>query len=145
MTSPVNSPINGSIKNNGVFKNFRPLVVLFALILTSCGSWLPDAHRIDITQGNTIKREALDKIHTGMKKSEITPILGSPLISDPFHAQRWDYIYRYIPGRGEPVQSRVTLFFESEVLVKIDDSEYREPEPEISEGAEPKPKVKVAD
>lgn len=122
MTSPTNKP---------KFRYFQPLAVAFAFMLTSCGSWLPDAHRIDITQGNAIKREVLDKIHTGMKKSEITPILGNPSISDPFHAQRWDYIYRYIPGRGESVQSRVTLFFEGEVLVKIDDSQYREPEPEV--------------
>lgn len=109
----------------------RLLTIICALFLASCGSWLPDAHRIDVIQGNAIKKEALEKIHTGMKKSEITPILGSPLISDPFHVQRWDYIYRYIPGRGEPVQSRVTLYFEADILVKIDDSEYREPEPDV--------------
>ena len=109
------------------------LAAIRMLILTSCGSWLPDAHRIDIIQGNAIKRETLDKVETGMKKSDVTAILGSPLISDPFHAQRWDYIYRYMPGRGEPVQSRVTLFFENDVLIKIDSSEYREPEPDVSD------------
>ena len=46
--------------------------------------------------------------------------MGNPLISDPFHVQRWDYIYRYVPGRGEPVQSRVTLFFEGDVVITGD-------------------------
>lgn len=96
--------------------------------MTACESWLPDAHRPDYTQGNVIKREDLDKIQTGMNKSEITSILGTPMITDPFHAQRWDYIYRFLPGRGDILESRVTLFFENDVLIRIDDSEYREPE-----------------
>lgn len=102
--------------------------LLSLFILSSCESWLPDAHRPDFTQGNAIKREALDKIQLGMKASEITPILGSPLLKDPFHANRWDYMYRHLPARGEVLQSRLTLYFENGVLIRIDDSEYREPE-----------------
>ncbi|MFC1589248.1 outer membrane protein assembly factor BamE [Pseudomonadota bacterium] len=98
------------------------------LALSSCASWLPEAHRQDVTQGNEIKREALDKIHVGMTKSEITPILGNPTLKDPFHANRWDYIYRYVPGRDQAKQSRVTLFFDGDKLIRIDDSEYKEPE-----------------
>lgn len=104
------------------------LILLSTFIMTACESWLPDAHRPDYTQGNVIKREDLDKIQTGMNKSEITSILGTPMITDPFHAQRWDYIYRFLPGRGDILESRVTLFFENDVLIRIDDSEYREPE-----------------
>lgn len=109
--------------------SFRCLipVLLAVFVVSSCESWLPDAHRPDFTQGNVIKRDALDKIHPGMEKSEITPILGSPTLTDPFHAQRWDYIYRFLPGRGKTIQSRVTLYFEGDVLVKIDDSLYVEP------------------
>lgn len=97
------------------------------MLLSACASWLPDAHKIDIIHGNAIERDDLNKIHPGMTKAEVTPILGTPLISDPFHAQRWDYIYQYLPGKGEQAQSRVTLFFEGDRLVKIDDSEYLEP------------------
>lgn len=109
--------------------NFRYLipVLISAFFLSSCESWLPDAHRPDFTQGNAIKREALDKIQLGMKASEITPILGSPLLKDPFHSNRWDYMYRFLPGRGDIIQSRLTLYFEDGVLIRIDDSEYREP------------------
>lgn len=112
--------------------NFRCLipVLLAVFVVSSCESWLPSAHRPDFTQGNVIKRNALDKIHAGMKKSEITPILGSPTLTDPFHAQRWDYIYRFLPGRGEIIESRVTMYFEGDVLVRIDDSQYVEPKPD---------------
>jgi outer membrane protein assembly factor BamE len=122
---PETQPENTNFKPNST-----PLAIALTLILTSCGSWLPDAHRIDVTQGNTIERNTLETIHLGMKRSEITPILGNPLINDPFHAQRWDYIYRFTPGRGEPIQSRLTLFFKGDELIRIDDSEYVEPVPE---------------
>ena len=103
------------------------LLVSISLI-SSCASWLPNAHRLDVTQGNEIKRETLDKIHIGMKKSEITAIIGNPMLKDPFHANRWDYIYRFVAGREQAKQSRVTLFFEGNELIRIDDSEYKEPE-----------------
>jgi outer membrane protein assembly factor BamE len=116
-------------------KNIRHLIplLLAVFLISSCESWLPDAHRPDFTQGNVIKPEALEKIQIGMKKSEITPILGSPMLIDPFHKNRWDYIYRYLPaGRSDDkvIESRVTLFFEDDRLVKIDDSFYVEPKPD---------------
>ena len=103
------------------------LLVSISLV-SSCASWLPNAHRLDVTQGNEIKRETLDKIHIGMKKAEITAIIGNPMLKDPFHANRWDYIYRFVAGREQAKQSRVTLFFEGNELIRIDDSEYKEPE-----------------
>jgi len=112
---------------------FRNIFVLLLtiLLISSCASWLPDAHRQDVTQGNEIKQEALNKILVGMKKAEITPIIGNPTLKDPFHANRWDYIYRYVPGRGEAVQSRLTLFFEDDELIRIDDSDYKAPVPVV--------------
>ena len=106
------------------------LVLLSVFVVSACESWLPDAHRPDYTLGNVIKPDALEKIQLGMKKSEITPILGNPMLTDPFHANRWDYIYRYLPrGRTSEVliESRVTLYFEGDVLVRIDDTDYAEP------------------
>ena len=109
------------------------LVLLSVLVVSACESWLPDAHRPDYTLGNVIKPDALEKIQLGMNKSEIKSILGSPMLTDPFHANRWDYIYRYLPrGRSTEVliESRVTLYFEDDVLVKIDDANYVEPKPD---------------
>ena len=112
---------------------FRNIFVLLLtiLLISSCTSWLPDAHRQDVTQGNEIKQEALNKILVGMKKAEITSIIGNPTLKDPFHANRWDYIYRYVPGRGEAVQSRLTLFFKDDELIRIDDSDYKAPVPVV--------------
>jgi len=96
-------------------------------LLSACTDWLPEAHKLDIQQGNTIKLEQVESLEIGMTKSEVRKIMGSPMLSDPFHSQRWDYIYRFIPNKGFERKSLLTLYFEDEMLVKIDDSEYIEP------------------
>ena len=101
--------------------------LLCSSLLSACAAWLPDAHRPDLTQGNAVKPEDLAKLQPGMSKQKIVAIIGSPTLLDPFHAERWDYVYRYIPGRGEIEQSRVSLFFEADVLLRIDDSAYTPP------------------
>jgi outer membrane protein assembly factor BamE len=96
-------------------------------LLGACESWLPEVHRLDLQQGNTIKLEQLESLQLGMPKAEVRKIMGSPMLSDPFHAQRWDYIYRFIPNKGFARKSLLTLYFEDDLLVKIDDSKYVEP------------------
>ena len=103
------------------------IITACAISITACSSWLPDAHRLDLQQGNTIKLEQLESIEIGMTKTEVRKIMGSPMLSDPFHDQRWDYIYRFIPSKGFERKSLLTLYFENDELVRIDDSEYVEP------------------
>lgn len=105
----------------------RFTMISVVMLLTACTDWLPTAHRLDLEQGNNIKLEQLEKIKTGMSKGEVRRIMGLPIISDPFHNQRWDYIYRYLPKSGFERKSLLTLEFENDILVKIDDSEFIEP------------------
>ena len=109
------------------------LMMFFVITLAGCESWLPDAHRLDPRQGNVIERKQLDNIKLGMSKSEVSQVLGIPMINDPFHADRWDYIYRYIPGRGETVQSHVSLQFKGDRLQQMDDSNFQEHNPNLLE------------
>lgn len=95
--------------------------------LSACADWLPEAHKLDLQQGNTIKLAQLEALSLGMSKSEVRKIMGSPMLSDPFHNQRWDYIYRFIPNKGFERKSLLTLYFKDDVLVRIDDSKYVEP------------------
>ena len=110
-------------------KKIRVLLFLFfsPFILNGCASWLPEPHKLDLHQGNTVKLEQLESISPGMTKSDVRRIMGAPMLSDPFHNQRWDYIYRFIPNKGFERRSLLTLYFENDVLVKIDDSQYVEP------------------
>ncbi len=106
----------------------RPVLIASCVAaLSGCAQWLPEAHKLDLQQGNTIKLAQREAISIGMSKSEVRKIMGSPMLSDPFHNQRWDYIYRFIPNKGFERKSLLTLYFEDDVLVRIDDSQYVEP------------------
>ena len=90
-----------------------------ALFLTGC-----TPHRIDIQQGNKVSPEDFAKLKNGMSRNQVIFVLGSPLLKDPFHSDRWDYIYYLKPGNKEIKQSRITLYFDGDTLVRIDDSAY---------------------
>lgn len=98
------------------------------ITLSACSSWLPDAHTLDLQQGNTVKIEQIEAIKLGMTKTEVRDVMGLPMLSDPFHNQRWDYIYRFIPNMGVKRESLLTLYFNNDILTKIDDSKYVAPE-----------------
>ena len=52
-------------------------------------------YKIDVNQGNFVTQDAVEKLRTGQSKSQVRLILGTPLIADAFHADRWDYVYRF--------------------------------------------------
>src|SRR5690348_9859643 len=95
-----------------------PLLVLVSL--AGCSSVPSVLYKIEIQQGNVITQDMVDKLKPGMSRSQVRFVLGSPLISDPFHENRWDYIYR-LEQRGRLVEQRkLTVFFEGDKLVRID-------------------------
>lgn len=95
-----------------------------ALATGGCSYFLPEPHKIDIQQGNRVKQEDLDKIKVGMTRDQVKFVLGTPLLQDAFHQNRWDYMYYLMDGKGKVVKSRVSLFFEGDQLVRIDTSGY---------------------
>jgi len=85
------------------------------------GTWkAPLVYRIDIQQGNVVDQAMINKLRPGMDKKQVKFIMGTPLIVDPFHNDRWDYLYSFEPGRGEREQRRITLYFTDEHLARID-------------------------
>ncbi|MDT8364661.1 MAG: outer membrane protein assembly factor BamE [Nitrosomonas sp.] len=77
-------------------------------------------YRIDIQQGNVVTEEMVNKLKSGMTRSQVRFVLGSPLITDAFHHDRWDYIYRFAPGGRIAEEKRLTVFFENDRLTGID-------------------------
>lgn len=76
-------------------------------------------HRVDIQQGNVIDADTEVKLKPGMTKEQAQFLFGAPLIIDPFHRDRWDYIY-YLDQAGKPLQERrITLFFQGDKIVRI--------------------------
>jgi len=83
------------------------LVGLFAL----AGCSFPGVYKVDIQQGNVVTQDMIDQLRPGMTRSQVRFIMGSPLITDTFHARRWDYLYSIEPGGGQRQQERVSLVF----------------------------------
>jgi len=76
-------------------------------------------HRIDIQQGNVVNREKVNQLKLGMNRNQVQFIMGSPMVVDVFHENRWDYIYYLKPGYGDPEEDRVSVFFENDALARI--------------------------
>jgi outer membrane protein assembly factor BamE len=80
----------------------------------------PGVYKISIPQGNVITQEMVDQLRPGMSKRQVTFVMGTPLVRDPFHQDRWDYIYSFQPGGGERGQERLSVFFIDDQLVSFE-------------------------
>ena len=76
-------------------------------------------YRMEIVQGNIVTREQAALVRPGMTRAQVRDILGSPLLTSAFHADRWDYVYRFQPGRGEIQQRVLTVFFQDNKLLRV--------------------------
>ena len=77
-------------------------------------------YRIDIVQGNAVTKEQVALVKPGMTRQQVQAVLGSPMLTDPFHANRWDYLFS-IRRPGTELQRRsVVVHFEGNVLKKIE-------------------------
>ena len=78
-------------------------------------------YRPDIVQGNFISKEQLETVRPGMYKEQVRQALGTPLLNDMLHPERWDYVFVYRAGNTGKVEERkVILYFDGLVLKKID-------------------------
>jgi len=90
---------------------------LLALLLAACGPLAP--YRIDIQQGNYVTQEMASQLRSGMTKEQVRYLLGTPLMTDIFHADRWDYVYSMDRPRQKVEKRRLTVFFENDKLVRV--------------------------
>jgi outer membrane protein assembly factor BamE len=77
-------------------------------------------YRMDIQQGNVITQDMISKLKSGMTRSQVRFVLGSPLIVDPFRTDRWDYVSIYEKQGKEVERRRVTVIFENDKLARIE-------------------------
>lgn len=93
------------------------------LLLTACSGFTPPAwrHTTEVRQGNLITAEMREKIQLGMTAEQVRAVLGTPLVNDPFHANRWDYVYRLQQAGKLVEQHRLTLHFANDRLLRIED------------------------
>lgn len=104
----------------------RIAMLLLSTLLASCGYFSTPAlspYKMDIRQGNYVTAEMREKLKIGMTKQQVRYVLGTPMVSDAFHGNRWDYIYR-LEQHGKLVdKQQLTVYFEGENLVRIVDGQ----------------------
>lgn len=102
----------------------RLILLSFALVLTACsheGTFkLPGVYRIDIQQGSIVDNEMLSRLKPGMDKNQVQFIMGTPSLVDPFHTDRWEYVYTFSKGGKQRKQRHITLHFDDDKLAYID-------------------------
>jgi outer membrane protein assembly factor BamE len=97
--------------------------------LLACGSLdsasnrivgLVTPYKIDIVQGNFVSKEQAAAVKPGMSRAQVRDVLGTPLVTSIFHADRWDYVFTFKRQGVEPQARRVTAFFKGDVLERIE-------------------------
>lgn len=94
----------------------RPLLIAcLALLLGGC-----TVYKLEIQQGNVVTQEMIDKLRPGMTRSQVRFVLGTPLVVDAFHPDRWDYYYYFRGSREKTAETRrLTLLFRNDTLVSV--------------------------
>ncbi len=128
----------------------RTKLIVVSLLLASCSDMsmpklaLLTPHKIEIRQGNMVTPEMREKLKTGMSRLQVRSVLGTPLINDPFHASRWDYVYRLEQKGALVEQQRLTLYFDDDRLARIDESSMpAQSAPALEEGPAAQTKIPV--
>jgi outer membrane protein assembly factor BamE len=102
-------------------------VSLLSALLAGCASssgqgWLEriTPYRIEIVQGNVVTSEQVARVKPGMNRAQVRDLLGTPLLTDPFHGERWDYLFS-IRRKGTEYQQRsVVVWFDGDSMRSIE-------------------------
>lgn len=89
------------------------LVILLAVLGLTAGCDHLPVHRLDIRQGNALEQDQVAQLKRGMTPEQVKYLLGEPIIQDPFHADRWDYLYYFKPADRPVERQRLTVYFEA--------------------------------
>ncbi len=95
----------------------RQLTIFFIcslLLLAGC------VYELDVQQGNKLEPADVEKVTVGMTRSQVRFLLGTPVVSDSFHADRWDYLYYFRPGGSTTAERRwLIVWFDDNVVREI--------------------------
>ncbi|MDB5882042.1 MAG: Outer rane lipoprotein omlA precursor-like protein [Ramlibacter sp.] len=80
-------------------------------------------YRVEVVQGNFVSKEQVDAIKPGMSRQQVRDILGTPLVTSVFHADRWDYVFTLKRQGVAPQERKLALFFKAGVLERFEGDE----------------------
>lgn len=78
-------------------------------------------HKLEIQQGNVVTPEMIEKLKPGMTAKQVKFVMGSPQLTDPFHKDRWDYLYTLRTDGKLAEKKHLVLYFNNEVLSRIEE------------------------
>jgi outer membrane protein assembly factor BamE len=107
------------------------LPLAIALLSASCAV----VYKVDVPQGNLVEKPMVESLKPGMTKRQVALIMGTPSIQDPFHSSRWDYAASYQRRGGRMEVKNLTLFFDDNVLAKIEGNYFDKRDKELVEAA----------
>jgi outer membrane protein assembly factor BamE len=108
----------------------RILIAVACVVLASCSSntmsgsavnpvnWITP-YKVDVIQGNFVSREQVDQLQAGMTREQVKDLLGTPLMTSLFHADRWDYVFTLKRQGIEPQAFKYTVFFKGDLLERF--------------------------
>jgi outer membrane protein assembly factor BamE len=116
------------------------IYLVLGATLVGCGGRvidrLPFVYQMPVQQGNIITEEMVDRLQPGMTKSQVRYLMGTPMLEDIFHADRWDYTYTIRRPHQETQIKRLSLFFnKDDALDKVEG--YIRPNPARLAAAKP--------
>jgi len=92
------------------------LVALACAALAGCG-----VYKINVQQGNYLKDEKLAQLKVGMTKRQVQYLLGSPIVQDAFHPNRWDYVFSFRNGKTDQTAKRsMRVYFDGDLVERIE-------------------------
>ncbi len=98
------------------------LILPACLTISACSyvvENLPGVYRLEIQQGNIIDQTMVDQLRPGMSKRQVIFVMGSPMLSNFFHKNRWKYIYYRKSGDGDKTKKQLVLFFNEDELTGV--------------------------
>jgi outer membrane protein assembly factor BamE len=90
------------------------IILYLSLFASGC------VYQAALSQGNLLKQEDIDQVEVGMTRNQVRFLLGTPMIDDPFHEERWDYIYYLRIGKEKATFKRwISIFFDDQTVIEI--------------------------
>jgi len=103
--------------------------LLAATLIFSSGCAL--SYRQPVFQGNLLDKEYVDQLKPGMTKAQVIGLIGDPVVADPFHHSRWDYIASAQRGHGKMTVKNLTLWFDGDSLTKMEGEYFPEEDADL--------------
>lgn len=109
------------------------LILALGLALSTAGCGL--IYKVDVPQGNLVEKQMVETLKPGMTRRQVALIMGTPSVQDPFHQARWDYVASYQRRGGKIEVKNLTLYFDDNVLAKIEGNYFDKRDQELVEAA----------